>query len=419
MGKRPTTWKQPFARMLCLGAWVTLLGSCAEKPTAEDAGSAKLTGSGKPSGDSEGVPGYLRNPEAIAVSADGDYILIRGPEDSVRATDAGDPSRVKLSLYQSSSRDFEGLRLTSEGAATDVPVQVGGRIQDRLRVEQNGAFEYRMRRSDINALILSTHPLAPSDRIEVATTSQEPTAAILRSLLVSYFESLTIDLLREAAQVRAVHVFYNNSAYDGFTADFSAADADAIAPDKVPLNPGETATFRNYTSFSQGLNGVVLDVEFLRAIPSPDDLVLQVGNVGSPLDWPRAEWPTITRIKLANGMDRLALIWRDGSIVNQWLRVALQANARTGLLAPKVFAFGNAVAETGDSTEHTLVNNVDLDAFALALGNPNLPPVLPIDDPFDFNRDGSLGISDLQILTREKTESENTERGLLPLIILE
>lgn len=58
------------------------------------------------------------------------------------------------------------------------------------------------------------------------------------------------------ATVVGRHVFYNHSAWDSFDAAANAADDMAIAVDKVPLLPGGTGTFANYTSYSKGLNGM-------------------------------------------------------------------------------------------------------------------------------------------------------------------
>ena len=53
------------------------------------------------------------------------------------------------------------------------------------------------------------------------------------------------------------YVFYNNSRFDGGST--GAADDAAIATDKQALLPGAGATFANYTSYSRGINGVMID----------------------------------------------------------------------------------------------------------------------------------------------------------------
>jgi hypothetical protein len=80
------------------------------------------------------------------------------------------------------------------------------------------------------------------------------------------------------------------------------------------------------------------------------------------------------------------LIWPDGAIRNQWLQVTVLADDVTGLAAPDVFYFGNAVGETGDVPGDTLVDRYDAAAVAANPRGPDDPA--PITDPYDFNRDG-------------------------------
>ena len=69
----------------------------------------------------------------------------------------------------------------------------------------------------------------------------------------------------EPSRVLARHVFYNNSGFDGNDPSAGAADAAAIALDKTPLMPWQTATFANYTSYSKGINGIIVDIVRLPA----------------------------------------------------------------------------------------------------------------------------------------------------------
>ena len=70
-------------------------------------------------------------------------------------------------------------------------------------------------------------------------------------------------------------VFYNNSFFDTDPAgvlqslDNNALDDSAIDPSKVALLPGQTAKFANYTSYSRGLNGLIIDVAGLPAGAGP------------------------------------------------------------------------------------------------------------------------------------------------------
>lgn len=75
------------------------------------------------------------------------------------------------------------------------------------------------------------------------------------------------------------HFFYNNSYFDTATlpnTDFT--DHDAVAPGKTALMPGGTATFANYTSYSLGINGIMIDIAGPPATPEAADFRFKVGN---------------------------------------------------------------------------------------------------------------------------------------------
>ena len=86
--------------------------------------------------------------------------------------------------------------------------------------------------------------------------------------------------------VLARHVFYNNSAFD------INADADAIAMDKEALLEGSTASFLNYTSYVDGINGIIVDGEFSNAL-TVADFEFRIGNDDFPDFWPIATAPSV------------------------------------------------------------------------------------------------------------------------------
>jgi len=157
------------------------------------------------------------------------------------------------------------------------------------------------------------------------------------------------------------YVFYRDSTFDnpakGRTED------DAIATDKTPLLPGETATFANYTSYSRGINGIMIDVIGLADGVAPDasDFAFRVGNNDEPDTWDNAPAPEPISVRTsagAGGADRITITWPDGAIQNEWLEITVLA-AGLGLPEDAVFYWGNAVGESGDSASHALVNVTD------------------------------------------------------------
>ena len=67
----------------------------------------------------------------------------------------------------------------------------------------------------------------------------------------------------------ARHLFYNDSAFDdasdGLTDDDAIATDPALAGDpeqvKSALLPGGPVSFKNYSNFSRGINGLMIDAE--------------------------------------------------------------------------------------------------------------------------------------------------------------
>jgi rhamnogalacturonan endolyase len=205
------------------------------------------------------------------------------------------------------------------------------------------------------------------------------------------------------------NIFYNNSRYDGHTGFISGDpainiyDDNAIATDKQALLPGHTATFANYTSFSRGINGIMVDVQHL-ANPvgiTAADFQFKVGN-GSA--WTAAPAPNNVLVRQGagtGGSDRVTITWDDNVIQNQWLQVTVLADANTGLAAPDVFYFGNAIGESGDNPANALVDFQD--ELASRTHKSGIP-IAPITSPYDYNRDGRVNATDDIIARHNRTD---------------
>jgi hypothetical protein len=208
-----------------------------------------------------------------------------------------------------------------------------------------------------------------------------------------------------AAEVVGVYAFYNNSPFDGHDPASNANDDRAIATDKHPLRPGQTATFANYTSYVRGLNGMMVDIAGLPAGGlDAASFEFRVGNTQDPSDWPFGPTPegiTVRRGAGVGGSDRVTLIWPDSAIVGCWLQVTVGPTMETGLALPYVFYFGNAPGESGNSRTDTFVDAVD---FVGVRDHPRdfLHPATT-DVVFDFNRDGLVDGTDLAIVRDHPT----------------
>jgi hypothetical protein len=200
-------------------------------------------------------------------------------------------------------------------------------------------------------------------------------------------------------------IFYNNSAFDGNNASANVADDGAIAPDKTALLPGGTATFANYTSFSKGINGIMIDFAGPHGVLSLADFSFFVGNNNSVGSWAVAPAPTSMTLRAVGPVDRVTFIWPDNPAVNsvrkQWLRVVTAATVNTNLASADVFYFGNAVGESGDTTTNAAVNATD-EIGARANPRSALVNPAPIDFRWDYNRDRAVNSTD-QLIARTNT----------------
>ncbi len=170
------------------------------------------------------------------------------------------------------------------------------------------------------------------------------------------------------------HLFYDNSYWDGNIAGPNGIDAgtdhdeddDAIAPDKEALvgDGVAQATSLNYTNFSGGITGIMIDVSGLANPAGIDvsDFLFKYGNDDTPDDWTVADDSnshspsSVSARDLGGGVTRITITWdrldRPATShmaipTRNWLQVTLLANADTGLPPGEndVFYFGNSAGD--------------------------------------------------------------------------
>jgi hypothetical protein len=224
-------------------------------------------------------------------------------------------------------------------------------------------------------------------------------------------ETVYRDLVSVAVVDR--RIFYNNSIFDGAQPAANAADDGAIASDKAALLPGGIASTVNYTSYSRGINGLMIDVAGLpTASLTASDFIFRVGNSNDPATWTAAPAPTSISVRSGAGLSgsaRVEVVWADGAIKKEWLQVTLSATPSTGLATADVFYFGNAIGETLNSASDAIVDGIDQGAT-----HNNVPSAALITSPYDFNRDGAVAASDEAIVNSNTTTQATALQLIAP-----
>jgi PhoPQ-activated pathogenicity-related protein len=225
---------------------------------------------------------------------------------------------------------------------------------------------------------------------------------------------LQLEVLEERNLLSAVagrHIFYNESPFDGSSAAISAAaDETARATDKAPYIPnGTTALFTNVTSYTRGINGIMVDLTAggnhvgITLATVANHFEFRTGNNNTPGSWAIAPAPTAVSVIPGGGVsgsDRVEITWATSAIKNQWLQVKVLANATTGLSdvgggVGDWFFWGNRVGDSGTSPSAGTFDTTSTDAaqvFATIGGSK------PITDLRDYNRDGAVTSTDAAIV---------------------
>ncbi len=192
-------------------------------------------------------------------------------------------------------------------------------------------------------------------------------------------------------------------------------DDQAIAPDKTALLPGDAATFANVTSYSRGINAVIVDVDRLGGVPTVEDFEFKVGNNDDPSGWDDAPDPIDISVRRGDGIDgadRVTILWDDNAVQKQWLQVVALPNVRTGLAEPDVFYFGNAIGDTGNDVGLTTFKVNVFDMLAARDNQRNFLAPAPIDFAVDFNRDALVTAADMLIARENHTHFLNALRQI-------
>jgi hypothetical protein len=199
------------------------------------------------------------------------------------------------------------------------------------------------------------------------------------------------------ATVLGRYTFYNGSVFDGRNIALNAADDGAVATDKQALLPGGVGQFANFTSYSMGLNGIMVDVANLAGTPTPADFNFAAGTTANTSAWAAAPAPNGMLIRPGAGVlgsTRIEFTWANGSLTNRWLGVTMKTDAATGLASADVFYFGNLIGFAGEAPVNEVYSVTTADQLAARLDlHSFLNPAL-ITNTHDYSRDGRVDATD-------------------------
>jgi hypothetical protein len=261
-----------------------------------------------------------------------------------------------------------------------------------------------------------------SDTVLVATAPAHAAGQVDVVVQTPYAVSATSGADRftfqTANNLPSARLFYKGSTAWDLTSNAlpGFSDDNAIAPDKTAYLPGSAAaSFANVSSYSRGINGLMIDLAAGHGAIRANDFTFKVGNSNSPNLWATAPAPTLVTTRTGAGVggsDRVELMWADNVIQKQWLEVVVKgndalggSNANTGLSTSYVFYFGSAPGDsgTGDSG-NSLVNAIDEQAARNdPHGNANKASITNVND---FDRNALVNAGDQQ-LTRAPNANNN------------
>ena len=183
-----------------------------------------------------------------------------------------------------------------------------------------------------------------------------------------------------------------------------------LATDKSPLLPGQTSTLANYTNYSSGLNGIVVDVAGLPGSTTDAEMLTSlqfaqwdgISETGFT-SLSSAAVPTVSILSGsgAGGSARVRITFPDNTVQNTWLRVVVLANAQTALAADDVFYFGNVIGDigVGNTTGSTGRIRVSAqDTVEVRNNQSPIPDSVSVTNIYDLNRDGRVSIQDTAIV---------------------
>lgn len=167
-------------------------------------------------------------------------------------------------------------------------------------------------------------------------------------------------------QISAGHIVWQSQ---------SGPDGTSLEIYEAFVGPEVPSTFANVSSYSKGINGIMVDIAGLPGTLSTSDFSFKLGNNNMPSTWAAAPDTATISIRTGAGVagsDRVTIVWPDGDIAKTWLQVIVKGNdfaggfnTNTGLAKSDIFYFASAVGDSGlgnSATQATVNTNDELAA---------------------------------------------------------
>ena len=215
----------------------------------------------------------------------------------------------------------------------------------------------------------------------------------------------TININVGSGQVLGNRLFYNNSKYDGNSANIGTADDAAVASDKTGYNGTGTATFANVSAFNKGITGIMVDLQSglgthtaitagdISFKVSPATFVTTTYNQLST--WSAGPAPAAVSVRIGagqGGSDRLEITFGTSVVKQEWLEVNVHSGGNTGLSANDVFYFGSIIGDSS-AADTVLLAKTDGNDYNVPFNNI-VGLTTPVWNLADYTKDGKTDGSD-------------------------
>ncbi len=216
--------------------------------------------------------------------------------------------------------------------------------------------------------------------------------------------STTTFTVNVGAAITNRRVFYNRSTSPVF-GNGTGNPLAAIDTTKQALLPGQIASSTNYTNYSRGLNGIVIDIDGATNLSGISASSFQFATWSTFPDATPNFLPITTPVTVTtfanggiNNSDRIKLEFANNAIQDAWLRITVFANVSTGLISNDVFYFGNARFDVTPASpfpgSQVVINAFDTNAVRARIGlNPGV-----ISNVFDVDRNGIVNAFDVNFI---------------------